>query len=319
LTTVQPEGYTGAKERFSGVRWEEIYDAMRTGKVFQGRVVGVEKDPDLDRKVLVVMHDGVKGYIAPDDIGPKPKKLVGMVGTTVVYRIKHIARKKGIVYLDRAGVLEEMAQKAWEHLEEAEKLLAPYQEKIKEIEKALAEAREKGADDEVSRLKKERNELYDHLRETGPRMTCSVRWVMEHGAYVDIGGIIALLPRLEVGHTYVEDVRDHIQPGTSFDVRVIWVDRENGIVRVSLRALLPDPWENIEARYQKKGIYYGVVKFIAPSGPRVELEPGVLVITPHPALPVSRVSPGDEVTVQVLEIRKRSMIGRITKNLSNPV
>ena len=107
-----------------------------------------------------------------------------------------------------------------------------------------------------------------------------MRFVTEIGAFADIGGILALIPNRELSHAYVADAREVVIPGESFDVKIYEVDlsdSDNPRVQASLRALLPDPWDDIKDRYTENGIYLArVANRELKRGFMVQLEPGIL-------------------------------------------
>jgi len=308
---VKPEGFLGQKDSLIPENWDEMYAALREGRLLQGKVTGTEKQED-GEEVLIVNHGLHRCVIKDQDIGPRPKKLEALVGSDVAFKVKAVDRGKNRVYLDRASALEEMASETWDGLTAIEETLKPTMDEIRQINKELDEAREAGNDEKAAELRVRRDNAFQRVREEGPTVTCTVRWVVDSAAYVDIGGIIAQLPNPEIRHGYVENARDHIEPGRSFDVKIIWVDRKNGTVKVSLKALMPDPWESIRDRYKEEGLYFGrIVNFDRRARAVVELEPGVIVISDLPSF--TKPSVGNEVTVRIKTIGNRTMYGPITK------
>ncbi|MBC7238535.1 MAG: S1 RNA-binding domain-containing protein, partial [Chloroflexi bacterium] len=62
--------------------------------------------------------------------------------------------------------------------------------------------------------------------EEGQIGTATVRLVTPYRVIVDIGGIQAVIPPSELSWGWVNDPRDIVQVGESFDVKIIHVDRE---------------------------------------------------------------------------------------------
>lgn len=124
------------------------------------------------------------------------------------------------------------------------------------------------------------------LRE-GQVRTATIRTVLQHGAIADIGGVTAWLPAREIDHGWVEDARQRLRPGQSYEVLVQKIEdpdegREGRRITVSLKALRKDPWEDIGERYQQGAIYAATVVRIMDFGVFVRLEPGIEALCKHP-------------------------------------
>ncbi|SMB96726.1 small subunit ribosomal protein S1 [Thermanaeromonas toyohensis ToBE] len=304
------EGYTGVKKKLEAVeeQWDELYAALQQKSILQGRVTGVEEN-ELG-ECLVVNLGAVKGIIPPEDMGRVPKRLSAMIGSVVAFRVKAIDRAKGVVYLDRNSALSQMASVTWKELEEASAEIEPILAKINELTQQLSETSDA---EKMRELRVQRSALWEEAKQKGPVRTCTVRWVVKEGAYGDIGGVIAFIPVRELSWSMVEDARDVVSPGDSFDVRVYYLDRENGVVRASHRVLLPDPWEKAKTKYVKGGVYLGRIAGTSPKGYIVELEPGVRLTAPF--LYFDRPEVGTEVMVVVGYVGKRGLAGKIIRVL----
>lgn len=307
------EGYAGSKKQFEQEdRWEDLYIALRQKNILQGRVTGVEKNDLGD--CLVVSLGNVKGLIPPEDMGDVPKKLPAMVGSTVAFRVKAVDRTKGTAYLDRQGALDNMATITWKELEEAAAELEPIHARIRELTEELADTND---EQKMQEIRIERSRLWEEAKNKGPVRTCTVRWAVKEGAYADIGGVIAFIPIRELGYGTAEDARDVVSQGDSFDVKVYVVDKENGVVRASVRATLDNPYTAAKEKYVKGGVYLGKIVRITAKGYVVELEPGVELIAPF--MPFDRPEVGTEVTVSVGYIGNYNFGGRITRILKRKV
>lgn len=292
VTRGMSEGFTGAKTSFVRDHWDDLYDALQTGAVLQGQVGGVEKDG------LVVFIGNVKGVIPEEEVGePRPKHLSALVGASVFFKVKHPDRSRNIVYLSRRDALAEMSEATWRELKGACARLVEIQEKL-----AAVRGDGESADEKLSAEKRaELRRLASEAREAGPVRTATVRAVLRDGAYVDLGGVAAFLPGYEMSWKRVDDARDVVRPGQSFDVKIVRIDVENRWIRVSLKALLPDPWETVSQRYTEGGTYGGVFLRTSQKGNLVvELEPGINVTCGR--LPLQRLKPGQGVRVKVLYI-----------------
>lgn len=293
LKTVTPgvsEGYAGEKTAFVYDPWDDLYDAMQLKEIRQGKVSGVENND------VVIFIGNVKGIIPEDEIGePRPKRLTALVGQEIAFKVVRCDRANNVAYLSRKAALEEMSAATWQELKRDCAPILEIQDKIRAITARDGELFAKELSPEDRRAI---GELNARAREVGPKRTATVRTVFREGAYVDIGGVSAFLPAHEVSWGRVDDARDVLKPGMSFDVRVIRVNFDSGEVRVSLKALLPDPWETVEKRYARGGTYSGTfLRVTNNNNPVVELEPGVTAVCNR--LPLQRLKKGDRVRVKV--------------------
>lgn len=115
-----------------------------------------------------------------------------------------------------------------------------------------------------------REELFATLRE-GDEREGVVRRIVDFGAFVDIGGVDALLPISEISWTYIKHPSEVLRRGQHLRVRVIKIDPQAGKISLSLKQVLPDPWEDITERYRVGDVVRGKVVRIAPSGAFVRL------------------------------------------------
>ncbi len=100
-------------------------------------------------------------------------------------------------------------------------------------------------------------------------------------AVLEAGGVTALLPYSELSHGFVADPHTILAPGLTLRVMVLRCEPAARRLIVSLKALAPDPWLAVPARYAVGGRYLGTVHTVAERGLFVELEPGVIVRTRH--------------------------------------
>ncbi|HMQ60534.1 MAG TPA: polyribonucleotide nucleotidyltransferase, partial [Flavilitoribacter sp.] len=65
--------------------------------------------------------------------------------------------------------------------------------------------------------------------------------VMPYGVFVDFLGKSGLLHVSEISHTRIDNVEEHFQEGDEVKVKLIEVDKKTGKLRLSRKALLPNP------------------------------------------------------------------------------
>jgi len=127
-------------------------------------------------------------------------------------------------------------------------------------------------------LEKIEQEKIKILRETlqkGMTVQGVVKSVLPFGAFVDIGGVQALLPVSEMSWGKVEDPKSLYFPGTTIEAIIINLDWENNRITLSFKDTLPDPWSNVITKYQEGGIYKGNVSRLTDFGAFITLESGV--------------------------------------------
>lgn len=332
MARILAEGYVGEKKSFNQDPWPELYENMRLGLIMQGKVSGIEKSEG--KTNLVVFIGPIKGVIPEDEIGLSEGQLPQFaVGNTIAFKVKHCDRAAGIAYLSRKEATEEMSNITWQELKKDAKELIGLSEKVGELKEKLnptktderndednedlqndenqQEEIEEMSNEEKTEIESKIREIRAKMREVGPVRTCAVKHVIKHGAYIDIGGVSAFIPRHEISWGFVEDARDFLESGYAFDVKLI--DINNNGVTASIKLLLPDPWENADVKYTRGGIYTGKIVKELTKGMLVELEPGITAFAPH--LPFGNPFPGSEVLFKVGRVNSedRRMNGWVIK------
>ena len=87
-------------------------------------------------------------------------------------------------------------------------------------------------------------------------------------------------------------------------MKVIGVDQTTGKVTLSLKQLLPDPWEHVLDQFEKDTQVKGKVARTTPYGIFVELMPGVEgLIHISKVTPGSEPKSGDEITCLIEDVK----------------
>jgi small subunit ribosomal protein S1 len=136
-----------------------------------------------------------------------------------------------------------------------------------------------------------------------------VRTVKDFGAFVDLGGVDALLHVSDMSWARVESADKLLQPGQSVEVKVLKIDHEKKKLSVGLKQLGPSPWDDLSLRFPEGTVAPGKVTRLMDFGAFVEIEPGVegLVhiseLAPQRVRRVSDVlKAGQDVQVKVLKV-----------------
>ena len=116
----------------------------------------------------------------------------------------------------------------------------------------------------------------------------------------EIEGIEAFLPIQELSHGWVDDVNDLIQPGDTFNAKIIEVDKDKQKLTLSVKALTDGPWPDCVSRYSKNSFYAGIVTGALEYGVFVNLEPGLDAFCKLPKS--GRVHEGDSVSIIITRI-----------------
>ncbi|MBZ5630207.1 MAG: 30S ribosomal protein S1, partial [Acidobacteriia bacterium] len=126
--------------------------------------------------------------------------------------------------------------------------------------------------EEEERSSKQRR--YSELKE-GDAVTGTVRSLTDYGAFVDIGGVDALLHVGDIAWSRVNKPADVFSVGQQIEARVLKVDPEKGRISIGLKQLQAHPWESVAEKYKAGERARGTVTRIVDFGAFVELEPGV--------------------------------------------
>lgn len=155
--------------------------------------------------------------------------------------------------------------------------------------------------------KKERAEFFSTV-ETGQVIEGTIKSIVDYGLFVDIGGFEGLVHRTEISWKEVPVPPKTYNVGDTVEVKVLEIDKEKERIRLSIKQLRPDPWDEIEARYQVGSKHNGTVVSITDFGAFIRLEDdveGLVHISElswgYPQHPKDVVSEGDTVEVVVLE------------------
>jgi len=180
----------------------------------------------------------------------------------------------------------------------------------------ILEFKEKGRNIIVSRralLEEERLASREELKAklvAGATVTGVVRSIQNFGAFVDLGGVDALIPISEMSWSRVESAGDVVSLGREVTAKVLTVDWERDRVSLSLKALEGDPWEAVARKYRPGERITGTVARLTNFGAFVTLEPGVDGLVHISALGAGRrvkhpkevLQPGEVVEAEVVGV-----------------
>lgn len=119
-----------------------------------------------------------------------------------------------------------------------------------------------------------RIELLSDLNE-GDCLPGHVTTITDFGVFVDLGGMEGLVHISELSWGRVDHPSNIVAVGDKVNVCVLQIDRERSRVALSLKRLLPNPWESIESRYHIGQITDAVITSVVSFGAFARLEPGL--------------------------------------------
>jgi len=111
----------------------------------------------------------------------------------------------------------------------------------------------------------------------GATVTGTVRTIADYGAFIDIGGVDALLHVSDISWSRISKPSEVLTAGDQVDVQILKIAEESGKRRISvgMKQLLPQPWDSAPDKYKLNDRVRGTVTRIVDFGAFVELEPGV--------------------------------------------
>ena len=163
------------------------------------------------------------------------------------------------------------------------------------------------AEDESREEKK--LEIFDRVK-PGEVLTGSVRRLVDYGAFIDLGGVDGLLHISEMSWARVDHPREVLKEGDEVKVMVLRLDPDTGRISLGRRQVMPDPWTTIRDNYTVNQKMMATISRVVQSGAFVKLPEGAEAFIPASEMshrragkPSEIVKPGEEIEVQVLELR----------------
>ena len=119
-----------------------------------------------------------------------------------------------------------------------------------------------------------RNLLFDEIY-PGKHVCGIVTNITQFGVFVDLGGVEGLIHVSEISWGRVSHPAEVVKVGESVQAYVIQVDQDRSRIALSIKRLIPNPWENAEERYHPGQIVIAVITSIVPFGVFARLEEGL--------------------------------------------
>ena len=145
--------------------------------------------------------------------------------------------------------------------------------------------------------------LTELSKHTGETFDGRVTQVLEHGAFVDVGGADGLVHVSDMGFSGEKDARKLVKVGQAVRVTVLSVDLEKKRMALSMRRAQDDPWMQAGAKYRVGTRVQASVVDISTTGfgVFVALEPSVNALVHVSDLPAGK-KPTDYKVGQTVEV-----------------
>jgi small subunit ribosomal protein S1 len=172
-----------------------------------------------------------------------------------------------------------------------------------------------------------KNRRYSEVKE-GDTVSGTVRSLTDYGAFVDIGGVDALLHVSDISWSRINKAADVLAVEQPIEVKVLKIDPEKRRVSVGMKQLQPHPWDAVADKYKTGERVHGVVTRVTDFGAFVELDPGVEGLIHVSEMswvkkvkkPSDLVKPGETVEAVILGVSasERRMSLGLKQALGNP-
>jgi small subunit ribosomal protein S1 len=126
--------------------------------------------------------------------------------------------------------------------------------------------------EEEERTVKDRR--YAEVKE-GDTVRGTVRSLTSYGAFVDIGGVDALLHVSDISWSRVDQPADVLTVGQEVEVKVLKIDSDKRRISVGMKQLQAHPWDALGHKLSPGQRIRGTVTRVVEFGAFVELEPGI--------------------------------------------
>ena len=162
----------------------------------------------------------------------------------------------------------------------------------------------------------------------GDIVNAQVKSILDWGAFLDLNGADALLHVTDLSYSRVDKPSSLLSVGQSIKCKVIKIDQETKRISCGIKQMHPDPYENLEKKYQVGKIYDGTVTKIVDYGAFVKLQEGLEGLVHQSSLswtkknihPSKILSSSQKIKVKVIELdtEKRRISLSYKDTLENP-
>lgn len=158
-------------------------------------------------------------------------------------------------------------------------------------------------------LEKE-SKVWDNFN-LGDIVTAEVKRFAKFGAFAEVEGVDGLIHISQISWKLIRSCDEVLKIGQVVNVKIIALDKESKKLSLSIKELIPEPWENVEEKYPVGSAVLGKVVRINDFGAFVELEAGLdglvhisKISHNHINNPSEVLSVGQDVKCIILEVNK---------------
>jgi small subunit ribosomal protein S1 len=157
----------------------------------------------------------------------------------------------------------------------------------------------------------QRKEILDKL-EKGQILEGTVKAITDFGVFIDLGGVDGLIHITDLSWGRINHPSEVVRLDEKIKVVVTDFEKERKRISLSLKQLLPHPWEKIEEKYKLSDKVAGRVVSLTDYGAFIEIEKGIeglihiseMSWTQHISHPSQFVSMGQVVEAVILSLDK---------------
>ncbi len=123
-------------------------------------------------------------------------------------------------------------------------------------------------------IEEQRKEMISKL-DKGQVLEGKIKNILPYGAFVDLGGVDALLHITDMSWPHINHPTEIVQLEQELKFVVLGVDKEKNRVQLGLKQLQPHPWNSLDKNLKIGSKVKGRVSVLADYGAFVEIIPGV--------------------------------------------
>jgi small subunit ribosomal protein S1 len=120
-------------------------------------------------------------------------------------------------------------------------------------------------------------EQIEERLKVGARIKGTISSITDYGLFVEVAkGVEGLVHISEISWTErITDLKKHYKVGDQIDVMVVFLDRENRRMSLSIKQLDKNPWESLNTEFKVGQRIKGIISNITDFGIFVQIKPGI--------------------------------------------
>jgi len=335
--------------------------AQESNRVVEGEIVEIQAD---ENKALVGVGDKLEGIISLDEIKDEEGNLKYNVGDKIKVMVTGYYNERPKISHKKVLEQEKISKFVEEHKDNYEDLviegtvvkknrggfvvesddmqffmprsLAVFKEgenvigrkikaqviKIDPEDNSVVVSRRKLFNEE----RKKKKEIIDRLMQEDTIVEGVVKKITSYGMFVDVGGVDGLVHYNEISYKGPVNPAKHYKEGDTVVVKAINYDKDKRHLSLSIKAVQPDPWEEVENELDEGDTISVTVSNIENYGVFVDLGndiEGFLHISEiswdkNVKNPNDYLNVGDEIDVEVIEINPETHKLRVSLKSLQP-